>query len=33
MYPEVFTGFMMYKLKYDTASSIPSSAFFYGLKE
>ncbi|MCG9516877.1 hypothetical protein MCL26_17405 [Acinetobacter pittii] len=23
----------MYKLKYDTASSIPSSAFFYGLKE
>lgn len=33
MYPKVFTDFMKQQLKYGTVSSIPSSAFFYGLKE
>ncbi len=33
MYPKVFKEFMQHQLKYGTVSSIPSSAFFYGLKE
>lgn len=33
MYPKVFTDFMQHQLKYGIVSSIPSSAFFYGLKE
>ena len=33
MYPKVFNDFMHHKQKYGTVSSIPSSAFFYGLKE
>lgn len=33
MYPKVFSDFMQHKQKYGTTSSIPSSAFFYGLKE
>lgn len=33
MYPKVFTDFMQHEMKYGTVSSIPSSAFFYGLKE
>src|SRR5690606_37958733 len=33
MYPKVFTDFMQHDLKYGAVSSIPSSAFFYGLKE
>ncbi|WP_248791197.1 hypothetical protein, partial [Escherichia coli] len=31
MYPKVFSDFMQHKQKYGTTSSIPSSAFFYGL--
>ncbi|ATO21145.1 pyruvate carboxylase (plasmid) [Acinetobacter sp. LoGeW2-3] len=33
MYPKVFTTFMRHKQKYGEVSSIPSTAFFYGLKE
>lgn len=33
MYPKVFTDFMKHQQKYGRVSSIPSSAFFYGLKE
>lgn len=33
MYPKVFTTFMRHKQKYGVVSSIPSTAFFYGLKE
>lgn len=33
MYPKVFNDFMQHKLKYGVVSSIPSSAFFYGLTE
>ncbi|MEB6478873.1 pyruvate carboxylase [Acinetobacter vivianii] len=33
MYPKVFNEFMQHKLKFGTVSTLPSSAFFYGLKE
>ena len=33
MYPKVFTTFMQHKQKFGVVSSIPSTAFFYGLKE
>lgn len=33
MYPKVFNEFMQHKLKFGTVSTVPSSAFFYGLKE
>lgn len=33
MYPKVFTTFIHHKQKYGVVSSIPSTAFFYGLKE
>lgn len=33
MYPKVFTEYMRHKQKYGVVSSIPSTAFFYGLKE
>jgi pyruvate carboxylase len=33
MYPKVFTEFIRHKQKYGVVSSVPSTAFFYGLKE
>lgn len=33
MYPKVFMEFMQHKQKYGAVSNIPSTAFFYGLKE
>lgn len=33
MYPKVYSEYMQHKFKYGMVSSIPSAAFFYGLKE